>query len=309
MLVSPRAMLTHAHKHHWAVGAFNASNLEIVQAIIGAAQVERAPVIVQTSAGGIAHAGSMEMLAGIVHTLAAQISVPVALHLDHGTDLDLVHRAIQSGLYTSIMVDASRFSFQENVHRTKEVVRQAHKRHLFVEAELGPIPGKEDAVHVKEKDAHLTNPSLVRRFIRETQCDALAVSIGTKHGFAKFLARPSLDFPRLKAIVQHSRIPLVLHGASALPSSLRSQALALGLHPTEGHGITDTLIQKAIRNGISKVNVDSDIRLAFTVALASYQRLHPTCMDPREYLGHAREVTQKFIQKKIRLLRANNRVQ
>jgi fructose-bisphosphate aldolase class II len=266
-------------------------------------------VIVQTSAGGIAHAGGMEPLGALVHALAKRAPVPVALHLDHGTDLALVRQAIVSGLYTSVMVDASHLPFAENIATTKAIVALAHKRHLFVEAELGPIPGAEDHLRVSDRQATLTNPSLVRRFIRETGCDALAISIGTRHGFAKFLERPSLDFARLKAIAAHSCIPLVLHGASALPARTRTHAQALGLAPKEGRGVADRLVRKAVRLGISKVNVDSDLRLVFTTALAASLHRHPHDMDPRSYLGEARNALQHFIEEKIHLLGSQNKVE
>lgn len=298
-------MLRHAYRHGFAIGAFNVSNLEISQAIVAAATAEHAPVILQTSSGGIHHAGSMETIGAIVHALAKQTPVPVAMHLDHGTDTELVKQAIVSGLYTSVMIDASRLPFQENIATTKQIVALAHKRHIFVEAELGPIPGTED--HIRVKEAALTNPSLVRKFIRETGCDALAISIGTRHGFAKFLERPSLDFVRLKAIAAHSRIPLVLHGASALPASVRAHAHAIGLAPPEGRGIADRLVRKAVKLGISKVNIDSDLRLVFTTALAAHLHRYPKDIDPRLYLAHARDTLQTFIQEKIRLLGSNNR--
>lgn len=197
---------------NYAVPAFNINNMEILQAVVDAAVAERSPVIVQTSEGALEYAGSpsfgskswragLEYLAAIVQT-AAKLNpkIPIAFHLDHGKNFKLVKEMIRMGYHTSVMYDGSALPFKENIKKTKEIVKQAHAKKIFVEAELGPIPGQEDLVNVKARDAYFTDPDKVTEFIRETNCDALAISIGTAHGAYKFKQEAHLNFDLLRKI-------------------------------------------------------------------------------------------------------------
>ena len=307
MLVSPHRLLKNASKAHYAIGAFNVSNLELLQGILRGAEAEHAPVILQTSQGAIGYAG-MRTLALMIRAGAEAAKIPVALHLDHGTNIPLVKEAIQSGWYTSVMVDASLKSFRENIKTTKAVGDLAHARGIFVEAELGPIPGAEDTVNVKDREAYFTDPKRVREFVEETKCDALAVSVGTRHGMYKFEERVALDFKRLAAIRQAANVPLVLHGASGVPAALVEKAKKYGAKLEGARGVSDAQIEKAVAHGIAKVNIDSDLRLAFTSAVDEYMTKHPANMDPRAYLGAGRDAVTHLVRQKIRLLGSSGKV-
>lgn len=301
MMTSPKTMLAHARRHGYAIGAFNINNLEILQGVVEAAVEERAPIIVQTSQGAIEYAG-MLMLGAMVHTIARNADIPIALHLDHGTNIALVLEAIDSGLYTSVMVDASRFPLDENIRITKSVVARAHARKIFVEAELGAIPGKEDQVDVSNREAFLTRPEEAKHFVKETQCDALAVSIGTKHGVKKFLsAHMRLDIERLRTIASVVKKPLVLHGASSMYRDLKNVAETYGADLSTAFGVPDSQLKKAIAHGIAKINTDSDVRIAFTGAIDKYMTRHPNNMDPRLYLGEGRDAVRRVAARKMRL--------
>lgn len=309
MLVNLNKILPVARKKGYAVGAFNINNLEITQGVIAAAAKLHAPVILQMSEGALEYAG-MEYLAAIGH-IAAEThgKLPVVLHLDHGKDEALVERTIKSGWFTSVMIDASANNFVKNIRITKRLAEMAHARGMSVEAELGPIFGQEDLVDVARKDATFTDPMQVKKFVAETKCNALAVSIGTAHGAVKYLPgeKPQLDLVRLKLIAAQTKIPLVLHGASSVPHELLSE-----LHKTcsragdcsrahDAVGVPESQIKKAIALGISKVNVDTDLRIAFTSAVRSKLLTDNTFIDPRKLLSPARDAVQKLVEKKIKL--------
>ncbi|PIR47493.1 fructose-bisphosphate aldolase [Candidatus Uhrbacteria bacterium CG10_big_fil_rev_8_21_14_0_10_50_16] len=305
MLVSPNVILKQATKNHYAIGAFNINNLEALQGIVEAAVEENAPVIIQTSQGAIEYAG-MDLLGSMVHTIANDVDVPVVFHLDHGTNVRLVKEAIASSWYTSVMIDGSSHPYKENVAITKEIVALAHAKKIWVEAELGPIPGKEDDLDVHARDAFMTDPALVKQFVKETGCDSLAISIGTAHGVTKFLGGSKLDYKRLALIRAQTSIPLVLHGASGIPANLVNVVQTYGAHLPTAKGIAPSQIRKLIAGGIGKVNIDSDLRLAFTGAVDKYMTLHPDNMDPRKYLGAGREAIKKEVMRKIRLFGTSN---
>ncbi len=301
MLSSPQQMLSQAAQGGWAVGAFNVNHLEVLQAVVQAAVEERAPVIVQTSQGALEYAG-MRTLTAMIRAEAEAASVPVTLHLDHGTNVSIVEEAIASGWYTSVMIDASLKPLDENVAITRAIVDRAHSHNIHVEAELGPIPGSEDKLDVSDREAFLTNPEMVARFVRETGCDALAVSVGTRHGMYKFEDRVALDLSRLEKIRRAAGVPLVLHGASAVPQALVEKAKRFGAKLEGARGVSDAQLSKAIAHGIAKVNIDSDLRLAFTAAVDEHMTLHPEEVDPRRYLGAARDAVKTFVRQKIHLL-------
>lgn len=301
MLVTLKPILTKAHNRGYAVGAFNINNLEICQAIVAAAEKVRSPVILQTSEGAIEYAG-MDYLAAIARLAASKARVPVVFHLDHGKDPRLVERAIKSGFYTSVMIDGSSHPYKENVRITKKIVSMAHHRGISVEAELGAIAGIEDFVSVSERDARFTNPEEAGRFVRETGCDALAVAIGTAHGAFKFKGESKLDIARLKKIKAAARLPLVLHGASGVPADIKKLCAKYGCKISEARGVSDALIRAAVRNGINKVNIDTDLRIAFTAGVRHALAKHPEGIDPRKILGPAKDLIQQVVMQKMKLL-------
>lgn len=275
-LVSGREILAAAAKGNYAVGAFNCNNMEIVQAIVAAAEEERAPVIIQASQGAIKYAG-LEYIVGLVTTAAARATVPICLHLDHGTDFQQVVRCVAQG-FSSVMFDGSQLPLEENIALSKKIVEIAQSVGVTTEAELGKIAGVEDEVQVAEKEAMFTDPAEARYFVEETGVDSLAIAIGTAHGPYKF--KPQLDFERLVAIRQVVDVPLVLHGSSGVP---------------------DAALQKAISLGISKVNIDTNIRQAFVQGLRQAMEADPQEIDPRKLLGPARAAMTEIIREKIRL--------
>ncbi|MGI6451449.1 MAG: class II fructose-1,6-bisphosphate aldolase [Desulfitobacteriia bacterium] len=274
--VSIKDLLQKAQQGRYAVGAFNCNNMEIVQAIVAAAEAEKAPVIIQASQGAIKYAG-LNYITALTKVAAASVKVPVALHLDHGTSFDQCVRCMGGG-FSSVMIDGSKLSLDENIALTKKVIEVARPLGISVEGELGKIGGTEDDISVSEKDAFFTDPAEAERFCRETGVDALAVAIGTAHGQYKGI--PKLDFERLQAIAQRVSTPLVLHGSSGVP---------------------DDAIRQAVKLGVAKVNIDTNIREAFTEAARQVFTANPKEIDPRKVLGPAREAAIEIIREKIRL--------
>lgn len=298
MLVPAHPLLQHARAQHYAVPAFNINNLEALLAVISAAQELRSPIIVQTSEGAIHYAG-MDYLVAMVR-VAAQADIPVVLHLDHGKNLEILHQAIDSG-YTSVMFDGSSLSYDENVRITKDIVKRAHKKKLSVEAELGAIKGIEDLVSVEERDATLTHPEQAVEFVKKTGCDTLAVSIGTAHGAHKAKGIPKLDLVRLREIADLVEVPLVLHGASGVDQSVVHQAEAHGAQLDHPRGIPDKEITAAIKLGIAKVNIDTDLRLAFTAGIRRATDVLPQVIDPRELMKDAITFMKETAKQKMKL--------
>lgn len=276
MLMTGKELLLHAQENKYAVGAFNVNNMEGIQAIIGAAEELKSPVILQASQGGLKYAG-VEYIAGLGKLAASQAKVPVALHLDHGTDFDQVMQCIRNG-FTSVMIDGSRFPLEENIAFTKKVVEIAHMVGVTVEAELGKIGGTEDHITVSDKDATFTDPMEAKRFVEETGVDYLAIAVGTAHGVYK--GEPKLDYDRIIEIRNMVDIPLVLHGSSGVPAES---------------------LQKAISLGICKINIDTDIRAAFAKAVKEYMLANPDQIDPRKILGPASEAMKRVIMEKMKI--------
>lgn len=275
-LVSITELLAAAEKGGYAVGAFNCNNMEIVQAITEAAEAERAPVIMQASQGAIKYAG-LGYIVAMAREAASRASVPIALHLDHGTDFNQVMLCIRHG-FTSVMIDGSRYPLEQNIAITRKVLEVARAVGVSVEGELGRIRGTEDEIKVSEREAFFTDPEEAAIYVRETGVDALAPSIGTAHG--QYRGRPELDFERLDKIRRLTGIPLVLHGSSGVP---------------------DEDIRKAITLGVRKVNIDTNIREAFVAALRQAAADNPREIDPRKLLGPARAAAVEIIREKIRL--------
>lgn len=276
MLVTGKAILNHAHQNGYAVGAFNINNMEIIQAIVAAAEAEKSPVILQASEGAIKYAG-IEYLTAMVRVAAEKASVPIALHLDHGTTYSTIISCIRNG-FTSVMIDGSHFNLQENIAATAEIVKIAHAAGVSVEAELGRLSGVEDQISVDEQDAIYTNPDEAAIFVKETGVDSLAIAIGTAHG--KYKGIPKLDFNRLEKIKGLLNMPIVLHGAS---------------------GISEEDIKKAVRLGVNKINIDTDVRQAFTDGIRSVIDGKPEEFDPRKICGPAKKLMTEVVTGKIQM--------
>jgi fructose-bisphosphate aldolase class II len=301
MLTNLKEVLRRAEEAEYAVPQFNINNLEILKAVIEAAIKMRSPVILATTEGAIKYAG-MDYLKAMVE-VAVQSPIPVVFHLDHGRDLGIIKQAIEKG-YTSIMFDGSHLSFEENVNLTWRIVQWAHTKGISVEAELGTIAGKEDNLSLKNYQAYFTNPQQAEEFVRRTQCDALAVAIGTAHGAFKYASKPKLDLNRLKEINNLVQVPLVLHGASGIPRWLKRRALKAGLKISQAKGISDKLIKQTIKLGVRKINIDTDLRLAFTTALREVLQNHQDIFDPRQILTPAKDLMFKLACEKIKLFKS-----
>ena len=282
MLVNPKELLRRARREGWALGGFNVFDLESARAVIDAGERLAAPLLVQTSQGAVDHAG-LEAMVAIVRLLAGRTRAPVALHLDHGKSVALSLAAIDAG-YTSVMIDASRASFEENVEKTREVVAYAHARGVHVEAELGTLAGIED-LGEQAAGASLTDPAQAAQFAEATGVDALAVAVGTSHGAHKFKGQPHLDLDRLREIAARVQQPLVLHGASSLPHADVVLAERFGAKLDHAQGIPAALIRQAIGCGIAKVNTDSDLRLAAIGRLRQALGERPEVFNLYELMG------------------------
>ncbi|MFH1621218.1 MAG: class II fructose-1,6-bisphosphate aldolase [Patescibacteria group bacterium] len=298
MLVTAKKILVPARAKRYAVPAFNVNDLEFLKAVISAAQKMKSPVIVQTSEGAIEYAG-MDYLIAMVH-VAAKAPVPVVMHLDHGKDLKIVRQAIQSG-YTSVMYDGSALPYAKNVKNTKQVVAWAKKKGVSVEAEIGALAGIEDLVSVEEKDAKLTDPKEAARFAKETGCDSLAVAIGTSHGAFKFKGKTHLDIERLKHIAKLVKLPIVLHGASGVLEDVKALAEKYGAKLGEARGVLDTDIKQATKHGVAKINIDTDLRLAFTAGIREAVHDLPRVIDPRKLLEPANLLMCEVAKRKMKL--------
>lgn len=297
MFADTKKLLEKASRGKYAVGHFNINNLEILQGVVQAAEKLRSPVILATSEGAIRYAG-MPYLLAVAKTAAQQNAIPIALHLDHGTDLKIITQAIRSG-YSSVMIDASHEPFERNVQLTKKVVQLAHRYGVSVEAELGTIGGAEDAV--RSRNILYTEPEKAREFVARTGCDFLAVAIGTSHGAYKFSGKPQLHLNLLQEIRKCVRIPLVLHGASGVSSALVNQARKYGAQLAGVQGVPDGQLKKAIRWGIAKINTDTDLRIAFDAAVRTVLHDQPKDIDPRHILGPARQAIQRVVEQRLRL--------
>jgi fructose-bisphosphate aldolase class II len=298
-LQTNKELLNLAKKGGYAVGAFNINNLEVLQAIVSAGEAEKSPAIIAVSEGAIQYAG-LAYIVSMVRTAAERASIPLSLHLDHGQDIKTIQSCIENG-FTSVMIDGSHLEFQENIAITKEVVKMAVKKAISVEAELGRLKGIEDKVSVSEREVFLTDPQAAEDFVKKTEVDALAIAIGTSHGAYKFKGEVKLDFERLREIAKKVDIPLVLHGASGVPLSVLEKAERFGAKLPGAKGIPDEAIQKAIPLGISKINIDTDLRLSFVGAIREVLATKPDEFDPRKILGPGREAIRQTVQSKMRL--------
>ena len=298
MLVTNKDLMVPARKNGYAIGAFNVQNLESMSAIAEAATEEKSPVIMQITPSVIKYAG-LAYISNLVKTAAQLAPVPVAMHLDHGDSFETAVKCVEAG-FSSVMIDGSFLSFEENVAVTKRVVSVAHPKGVSVEAELGKLAGVEER-SVAEKDAILTDPEAATEFVEKTGVDTLAVAIGTSHGAYKFKSEAKLDLERLKVISEKISIPLVLHGASSVPQGLVEKANKYGAELTGAKGIPEDQYLKAIPLGIAKINIDTDLRLAFTATVREVLVNSPKNFDPRKILGPAREAMKEVAKGKMRL--------
>ncbi|KKR08617.1 MAG: Fructose-bisphosphate aldolase [Parcubacteria group bacterium GW2011_GWC2_39_14] len=286
MLVHIKKIITAAEKGKYAVGAFNVNNLEIVQAVVNAAEKMKAPVIVQVTEGAIKYAGLKEITA-LVKSYATETKIPVALHLDHGHDFKIIKKCITAG-FSSVMIDASGLPYKKNVELTKKVVAYAHARKVWVQAELGTLEGAEDWIKVGKGEGYFTDPKEAKRFVKETNINSFAPSVGNYHGVAKIVEKKvlKLDLKRLAEIGKIVPVPLVLHGASGFP---------------EGQ------IKAAIKAGIRVINIDSELRLSFARAERTFFEININEYDPRKILEPAIIAMQKVVIKKITLFGSRNK--
>jgi len=295
-LTSTREMFEKAYRGGYAVGAFNVNNMEIIQGIVEAADGERAPLILQVSAGARKYANPV-YLRKLVEAAVETTTIPIALHLDHGETFEIAKSCIDGG-FTSVMIDGSKHPFEENVRLTKEVVVYAHARGVPVEAELGKLAGIEDAI--KSKESVFTDPDEAVEFVKRTGCDSLAVSIGTSHGAYKFKGEPTLDIERLATITKKlPGFPLVLHGSSSVLPQFVEEANKYGGNLPGAKGVPEDLIREAAAMGVCKVNIDTDLRLAMTATIRRVMAESPAEFDPRKYLGPARDAIREVVRHKL----------
>ena len=298
-LVTTKEMFAKALNSDYAIGAFNVNNMEIIQGIVEAGEVENAPLILQVSAGARKYA-KPAYLTKLVEAAIIDTGVDVCLHLDHGENFDICKKCVDDG-FTSVMIDGSKHPFEENIKMTKEVVEYAHDHGVVVEAELGKLAGIEDAVNVADRDATFTVPEEAAEFVEKTGVDSLAVAIGTSHGAYKFKGEPRLDFDRLIEI--HKLIPdtpLVLHGASTVMPEFVALCNEYGGNIPGAQGVPEDMIREAARHGVCKVNIDTDLRLAMTAEIRKNLIENPENFDPRKYLGPARDAIRDMVSHKIR---------
>lgn len=297
-LVTSKEMLDNAYKGKYAVGAFNVNNMELIQGIVEAAKIERAPLILQVSKGARKYANPI-YLRKLVEAAVEDSGLPICLHLDHGDSYELCVSAIKDG-FTSVMIDASHHSFNENIAITSEVVKYAHDHGVTVEAELGRLAGVEDNINVSEADSFYTDPSQVQEFVERTGVDSLAIAIGTSHGAFKFKGEPKLRFDILEEVERLlPNFPIVLHGASSILTDYVNIINENGGSISGAKGVPEDMLRKAASMAVCKINIDTDLRLAFTAAIRASFTANPSHFDPRQYLKPAREMVTELVRHKI----------
>ena len=310
-LVTTKEMFKKSYEGHYAIGAFNVNNMEIVQGITEAAKELNAPLILQCSAGARKYA-KHQYLVHLVQAAIEDTGLPIALHLDHGADFETCKSCIDGG-FTSVMFDGSHYSFKENIEKTKEVVEYAHAHGVVVEAELGQLAGIEDDVKVAAHEAHYTDPNEVEEFVKETGVDSLAIAIGTSHGAYKFtpdqctrneqgiLVPPPLRFDILKEVAKRlPNFPIVLHGASSVPQDFVKIINENGGHMPDAVGVPEDQLRKAASMAVCKINIDSDLRLAMTAGIRKHFNDHPDHFDPRQYVADGRTNIKAIVSHKIK---------
>ena len=310
-LVTTTEMFKKAYDGGYAIGAFNVNNMEIVQAITEACKEENAPVILQVSKGARAYANHTYLVKLVEAAVIECPEIPIALHLDHGDSFETCKSCIDGG-FTSVMIDASSKSFEENIEITKKVVEYAHDHGVVVEAELGSLAGIEDEVNVSAEAASYTRPEEVEEFVARTGCDSLAIAIGTSHGAYKFtpeqctrneqgiLVPPALRFDVLEEVTKRlPGFPIVLHGSSSVPQDYVAMVNANGGKMPNAIGVPEEQLRKAASLSVCKINIDSDLRLAMTGTIRQFFNDQPSKFDPREYLKPARANIKEIVRHKL----------
>ena len=308
-LVTTKEMFEKSMKEGFAIGAFNVNNMEIIQAIVDAASEAKSPVILQASSSAIKYAGIDYLMKMVEAATIVHPEIPIALHLDHGSDFETCKMCMDAG-FTSVMIDGSKYDFEENIKITKEVVDYAHSKGVVVEAELGKLAGIEDEVNVDSKDAMYTDPEQAEEFVKRTGCDSLAIAIGTSHGAYKFKGEAKLRFDILKDIrMRIPNTPIVLHGASSVIPKLVEMCNQYGGDIPGAKGVPDEMLMEAGKLGVSKINVDTDLRLAMTAGIRKVFALEPSAFDPRKYLVPARDLIKETVKHKmINVFKSNDKI-
>lgn len=307
MLVTGKEILDRANNEFYGVGAFNFVNFEIIKTIFEAANETNSPIIVQASEGAIKYMG-IDVVVSLTRIMSERYShIPVALHLDHGTTFESCKKAIDAG-FTSVMIDASHHNFEENLVQTKQVVDYAHERGVSVEAELGRLMGIEDNIVVDEKDSVLVNPHEAEIFVKESGVDYLAPAIGTSHGAFKFKGEPKLDFERLLEVKRLTKIPLVLHGASAIPDWVKDKFLESGGDLKSSKGLPFDFLTQAIKGGINKINIDTDLRIAFMSEVRALVNSSPSEFDLRKFFNPAMSTLKRLIVERMDVLGSRDKI-
>ena len=310
-LVTTTEMFKKAYDGGYAIGAFNVNNMEIVQAITEACKEEKSPVILQVSKGARAYANHTYLVKLVEAAVIECPEIPIALHLDHGDSFETCKSCIDGG-FTSVMIDASSKSFEENIAITRKVVEYAHDHGVVVEAELGSLAGIEDEVNVSAEAASYTRPEEVEEFVTRTGCDSLAIAIGTSHGAYKFtpeqctvneqgiLVPPALRFDVLEEVTKRlPGFPIVLHGSSSVPQEYVAMVNANGGKMPNAIGVPEEQLRKAASLSVCKINIDSDLRLAMTGTIRKFFNDEPSKFDPREYLKPARANIKELVRHKL----------
>ena len=299
-LVTTKEMFEKSMKEAYAIGAFNVNNMEIVQGIVDAAGEQNSPVILQASSSAIKYARINYLMKMVSAAVEEHPNIPIAIHLDHGPDFETCKMCVDNG-FTSVMFDGSKYDFEENVRLTKEVVDYAHAHGVVVEAELGKLAGIEDDVNVAEADAMYTDPAQAEEFVKRTGVDSLAIAIGTSHGAYKFKGEARLRFDILKQVKERiPNTPIVLHGASTVIPELVNMCNKYGGNIPGAKGVPDEILHEASISGVSKINVDTDLRLAMTAGIRKVFVEDPSAFDPRKYLTPARELVKQTVAHKMR---------
>ena len=309
-LVTTKEMFEKAYNGGYAIGAFNVNNMEIVQGITEAAKEVNAPLILQVSKGARAYANHTYLMK-LVEAAVIETGLPIALHLDHGDSFEICKSCIDGG-FTSVMIDASSKSFEENIELTRKVVEYAHDHGVVVEAELGSLAGIEDEVNVAAEAASYTRPEEVEEFVSRTGCDSLAIAIGTSHGAYKFtpeqctrneqgiLVPPALRFDILEEVSKRlPGFPIVLHGSSSVPQEFVAKVNQYGGAMPNAIGVPEEQLRKAASMSVCKINIDSDLRLAMTASIREYMTENPSHFDPRQYLKPARSAIKDMVKHKL----------
>ena len=297
-IVTTKEMFKKAYEGGYAIGAFNVNNMEIIQGITEGAKMENAPVILQVSAGARKYAKHVYLMK-MIEAAVADTDLPIVVHLDHGPDFETCKSCIDGG-FSSVMIDGSHLPFEENIAQTKRVVEYAHDHGVVVEAELGRLAGVEDDVKVSAEDSSYTQPDEVEEFVSRTGCDSLAIAIGTSHGAYKFKGEPKLRFDILEEVGRRlPGFPIVLHGASSVIPEYVDMINQYGGQMPGAQGVPEYMLRKAASRAVCKINLDSDLRLAFTGLVRKHFAEHPDHFDPRQYLSDARTGIRDMVRHKI----------